>query len=145
MSYISYTINEVSEPRFSGDAARAVLIEDEAGGLTLYLLDDGGRAVFAFRYHGEPDGGGTTYEEMAACDWVGLHVGSCDPDMDGWDNDIAAAPLHAAGGEVVADTSLIVEENPLGLALGSRTAAARAFFRAVSEGVPEYDHLQDAF
>lgn len=68
MSQSHYTINEVSEPRFAGEEARAVLVEDDERGLVLFLVDSDRVPVFSFRYHGEPDEDGMTYEEMAAAD-----------------------------------------------------------------------------
>lgn len=147
MSQSHYTINEVSEPRFAGDSSRAVLVEDDARGLVLFLVDSVQVPVFCFRYHGEPDEDGMTYEEMAAADWIALHVASADPDKDGWDNELCGAEelftslVRSDRGLVLADTSLIDELNPLGLDASDPDLTAVAFIRAAIEGVPEYDDL----
>lgn len=147
MSQSHYTINEVSEPRFAGEEARAVLVEDDERGLILFLVDSDHVPVFSFRYHGEPDEDGMTYEEMAAADWIALHVASADPDKDGWDNELCGAEerftslVRSDRGFVLADTSLIDEGNPLGLDASDPDRVAAAFIRAAIDGVPEYDDL----
>lgn len=148
MSQTSYTVNEVSQPRFADAEVRAVLVEDGPRALRLLLLD-GEAPAFAFRYYGEPGADGMTYEEIAAADWVALHVGRADPDRDGWDNDLDGAeggdvPRGALGSaRIVADSSLVTRANPLGLGpVEGALANVRAFFRAISEGVPEYDGLE---
>lgn len=115
------TINEVHMPRYAGEACRGVLIEDEGGGLNLFLLldEEDAKPIFHFRYHGAVDDDGMTYEEMAAADWIALLVAGADPDMDGWENELDCKGESGfrgllSRGKVLADTVFINECNPLG-------------------------------
>lgn len=147
MSQSHYTINEVSEPRFAGEVVRAALFEDNAGGLDLFLLDEDERAVYAIRYYGNLVVYGMTYQEIAAADWIALHVARVDPDRDDWDNEVEAgaddyeALSSARGTHCIADTLLISQTNPLGLDYEAASHSGLAFIRAAIEGVPEYEDL----
>lgn len=142
------TVNEVHMPRYAGEACRGVLIEDEGGGLNLFLLldDENAKPIFHFRYHGAVDDDGMTYEEMAAADWIALLVAGADPDMDGWENELDCKGESGfrgllSRGKVLADTVFINECNPLGLTLRSSTSVSTSFVKAVTDGVSEYDEF----
>ncbi len=103
--------------------------------------------MYAIRYYGNLVVYGMTYQEIAAADWIALHVARVDPDRDDWDNEVEAgaddyeALSSARGTHCIADTLLISQTNPLGLDYEAASHSGLAFIRAAIEGVPEYEDL----
>ena len=148
MPTINYSQKYVT---FGGEKCRALVVEDNAGGLTLFIIAASDDAVLGAYYHSDAefapsghnsdgDGGG----ELAAMDWVALLMQGDDPKSEGWeglDTREAAAEYDLLTDSVecsiVADTEDVTEGDPLGLSFCGGYGA-RSFLLAVTEDVPEY-------
>lgn len=133
---------------FNEQVCRAVIIEDNAGGLNLFVLDTEGHVFYAHPY-----GIGTAVDSItghkvgksAAEDWVGLIIKGIDPMQAGWDGnyDVASGQrdydclMESNECSIIADTDDINENDPFGLCFHGGYSA-RDFFLFVTEGVSEY-------
>lgn len=142
MPTINYSRKYVT---FGGEECRAVVVEDNAGGLNLFVIADSDDAVFGV-YHGYGDVTSDGYNsgELTAMEWVALLVQGLDPKSEGWEGSVgrqAASDydllMTSDECSIIADTEDADEDDPLGLSFCGGYGA-QSFLLAVTEDVPEY-------